>query len=63
MVVPLNESNPALGTLNPPHQPGDRTPRLDIQFGVNEERWLVATIIDLQTDQKLMDGEPVIRLL
>ncbi|MEC8025217.1 MAG: Hsp70 family protein [Myxococcota bacterium] len=63
VVVPLNESNPALGTLNPPHQPGDRTPRLDIQFGVNEERWLVATVIDLQSGQKLMDGEPVIRLL
>ena len=63
VIVPLNETNPALGTLNPPHQPGDRSPRLDIQFGVNGDRWLVATVIDLKNGKRLMNAEPVIRLL
>jgi len=63
VVVPLNESNPALGTLKPPHQPGDKTPRLDVQLGVNMNRWLVATVVDLKTKKTLMDAEPVVRLL
>ena len=61
--VPLNESNPALGHLSPPHRPGDRTPRLDIAFGVNVDRWLCADVRDLQTGKTLMDHEPVVRLL
>ncbi len=63
LVVPLNEANPALGFLDPPHQPGDRTPRLDVRFGVNEDRWLVATVVDLKTNRVLMSAEPVVRLL
>ena len=63
LVVPLNESNPALGFLDPPHQPGDRSPRLDVRFGVDEDRWLIATVLDLKTSRTLMDREPVVRLL
>jgi len=63
LVVPLNEANPALGFLDPPHPPGDRHPRLDVMMGVDEDRWLVATVTDLKTNKKLMDNEPVVRLL
>lgn len=63
IVVPLNESNPTLGYLDPPHQPGDRTPRLEIAFGVDDNRWLVATVRDLQSGRVLMDREPVVRVL
>ena len=63
LVVPLNESNPTLGTLDPPHPPSDRNPRLEIAFGVNENRWLVASVKDLKTQKMLMNEEAVIRLL
>lgn len=63
LVVPLNASNPTLGTLSPPHPPGDRTPRLELAFGVNEDRWLIATVRDLKTRRLLMKEEPVVRLL
>ena len=63
LVVPLNESNPTLGRLDPPHPPSDKRPRLEIAFGVNEERWLVATVRDLKTRKLLMKQEPVVRLL
>ncbi len=63
LVVPLNEANPALGFLDPPHQPGDRSPRLDVRFGVDQDRWLVATVVDLKTSKTLMNAEPVVRLL
>jgi molecular chaperone DnaK (HSP70) len=63
IIVPLNESNPTLGHLDPPHEPGDRRPRLEICFGVNADRWLIATVQDLKTRKLLMDGEPVARLL
>ncbi len=63
MVVPLNESNPTLGRLDPPHAPGDKRPRLEISFAVNAERWLVATVRDLKTRKLLMREEPVVRLL
>ena len=63
VIVPLNASNPTLGYLNPPHQPGDRRPRLEVAFGVNEERWLVATVRDLYTGKELMRTQPVVRLL
>jgi hypothetical protein len=62
-VVKLNEANPALGYLNPPHQPGDRRPRLDVSFGVSADRWLCATVVDLSTHKRLMHEEPVVRLL
>ena len=49
MIVPLNAASPTLGYLDPPHEPQDRRPRLEIAFGVNAERWLVATVHDLLT--------------
>ena len=63
VVVSLNGSNPTLGSLDPPHKPSDRRPRLDVCFGVNGDRWLVATVRDLHTKKLLLDGEPVVRLL
>jgi molecular chaperone DnaK (HSP70) len=63
LVVPLNEANPTLGYLDPPHSPSDRRPRLEIAFGINAEQWLCATVHDLRTKKHLMRGEPVVRLL
>ncbi len=63
LVVPLNESNPTLGYLRPPHPPGDRRPRLEIAFGVNADRWLCATVYDLRSKKFMMREQPVIRLL
>ncbi|MCK6549121.1 Hsp70 family protein [Myxococcota bacterium] len=63
LVVPLNESNPTLGYLKPPHPPSDRRPRLEIAFGVNHDRWLCATVFDLRTKKFMMKEEPVVRLL
>jgi molecular chaperone DnaK len=63
MIVPLNEANPALGFLDPPQQPTDRNPRLDVMFGIDGDRWLVATVVDLKTKKRLMDKSPVVRLL
>ena len=62
-VVKLNDANPTLGYLNPPHTPGDNRPRLEVGFGVNGERWLCATVTDLSTRKRLMHEEPVVRLL
>lgn len=61
-VVKLNEANPALGHLDPPHQPEDRRPRLEVSLGVNADRWLCATVLDLASRRLLMNGEPVVRL-
>jgi molecular chaperone DnaK (HSP70) len=63
LVVPLNEANPTLGTLEPPHAPSDKAARLEIAFFVNEDRWLCATVEDLRTKKTLMRDEPVVRLL
>ncbi len=63
VVVPLNESNPTLGYLRPPHPPDDRNPRLEISFGVNADRWLCASVFDLRTRRFMMKEEPVVRLL
>jgi molecular chaperone DnaK len=63
LVVPLNEDNPTMGYLEPPHPPSDKAPRLDVKFGINENRWLVATVDDLKTGKPLMKTRPVIRLL
>jgi len=63
VVVPLNEASPTLGYLDPPHDPRDRRPRLEISFGVNADRWLIATVHDLLTRRELMHEEPVVRLL
>jgi hypothetical protein len=62
-VVPLNDASPALGQLEPPHAPRDRRPRLEIAFGVDDDRWLIATVVDLLTQRTLMDRQPVVRLL
>ncbi len=62
-IVPLNASSPTLGYLDPPHSPRDRRPRLEVAFGVNAERWLVATVRDLLTQKELMAEEPVVRLV
>lgn len=63
LIVPLNESNPTLGYLRPPHPPSDRRPRLEISFEVNADRWLCATVQDLRTGRSLMKEQPVVRLL
>jgi molecular chaperone DnaK (HSP70) len=63
IVVPLNAASPTLGSLAPPHSPRDRRPRLDIAFGVNADRWLVATVRDLLSGKELMHEEPVVRLV
>jgi molecular chaperone DnaK (HSP70) len=63
LVVELNQSNPTLGRLDPPHAPRDRKPRLQISFGVNSDRWLCAHVVDLKTDKVLLSDEPVVRLL
>lgn len=63
IVVPLNAASPTLGYLDPPHSPRDRRPRLEIAFGVNAERWLMATVRDLLTQRDLMREEPVVRLV
>jgi molecular chaperone DnaK (HSP70) len=63
VVVPLNEANPTLGRLDPPHSPRDHRPRLEISFGVDRDRWLVATVLDLQTRRQLLEEQPVVRLL
>lgn len=63
VVVPLNASNPVLGRLDPPHAPNDRTPRLEVAFGVNADRWLCAQVRDLRTGKMLMQDTPVVRLL
>jgi hypothetical protein len=63
IVVPLNEANPTLGTLDPPHSPRDRHPRLEVSFGVNADRWLCATVRDLKTRKLLLKEAQVVRLL
>jgi len=63
VIVPLNASSPTLGYLDPPHSPRDRRPRLDVEFGVNSDRWLIASVRDLLTQRDLMKDEPVVRLL
>jgi molecular chaperone DnaK (HSP70) len=63
VVVPLNEANPTLGSLDPPHPPSDKSPRLDVMFGVDAQRWLVATVRDLKTSRVLLSRTPVVRLL
>jgi hypothetical protein len=63
LVVPLNESNPTLGRLDPPHSPRDHRPRLEVSFGIDEDRWLVATVLDLQSQRLLIQEQPVVRLL
>jgi molecular chaperone DnaK (HSP70) len=62
LIIPLNESNPVLGFLNPPHSPEDNIPRLEVSFYINADRWLCTTVFDLKINKYLMEDEPVIRL-
>jgi molecular chaperone DnaK (HSP70) len=62
LIIPLNESNPVLGTLNPPHSPEDNNPRLEVSFYINEDRWLCTSVYDLKINKFLMENQPVIRL-
>ncbi|MCB1041478.1 MAG: Hsp70 family protein [Acidobacteria bacterium] len=62
VLVALNEQNPVLGTLDPPHWPSEKKPRLEIQFGIDENRWLIATVRDLKRNILLMDHQPVLQL-
>lgn len=63
LVVPLNETDPVLGNLQPPHEPSDRRPRLEISFQINASRWLCATVVDLHSKRAIMTAQPVVRLL
>jgi molecular chaperone DnaK (HSP70) len=63
VVVPLNEASPTMGRLDPPHSPRDRRARLEVGFGVDANRWLIATVTDLLTQKTLLDRHPVVRLL
>jgi len=62
LIIPLNETNPTLGYLNPAHSPSDNTPRLEVAFYVNKERWLCTNVFDLKTKRYLMIDTPVVRL-
>ncbi len=62
MIVPLNESNPALGYLSPPHNPSEKSARLELSFMVDDNKWLCASVFDIKTGKNLMDEKPVIRL-
>ena len=56
----LNESDPAI-PLSPP---GSGTaPRLRVSWMVDEDRWLCATVHDLERKEDLRVREPVVRLL
>ena len=64
LVVPLNEANPVIGRLSPPHAPADRKPRLDIAFGVNEARWLCARVKTSRPEDahgRRAGGAPLVR--
>lgn len=63
VIVPLNEANPTLGRLDPPHSPRDRRPRLEVSFTVDDQRWLCTTVQDLYTRKWLLKDTRVVRLL
>lgn len=62
LIIPLNENDPTLGTLDPPHSPRDISARLEISFMINEEKWLCATVYDLKIQRYLLSEEPVVQL-
>jgi molecular chaperone DnaK len=62
VIIPLNKDNPTLGTLDPPHEPTDHAPRLDLSFTVDDNRWLCVTVRDLKTNRFLKRDAPVLRL-
>jgi len=59
----LTGSYPTAGYPAPPRLPPDGAARLEIAFGVNSDRWLIATVFDLKTNKHLMKEQPVVRLL
>ncbi len=62
LIVPLNEDNPTLGYLEPPHYPSEKAPRVEISFMVNEDKWLCTSVYDLKSQNMLIREKPVIRL-
>ena len=62
VIIQLNESDPTLGYLDPPHAPSDKRARVEISFMINDEKWLCATVYDLVARKYLMEEKPVIRL-
>jgi len=62
LVIPLNESDPTMGYLDPPHMPSDKRARIEISFMINEDRWLCSNVFDLKTGKYLLKEKPVIRL-
>jgi hypothetical protein len=62
LIVPLNEDDPTLGYLKPPHYPSDKHARVEVSFYVNEEKWLCVNVRDLMTGKHLLIDKPVIRL-
>ncbi len=62
LIIPLNETDPTLGYLDPPHAPSDKRARVEISFMINDDKWLCTTVYDLMTSKHLMEEKPVIRL-
>ena len=62
LIIPLNESDPTLGYLNPAHSPSEKQARIELSFMINEDRWLCATVYDIRTQKFLMTEKPVIRM-
>lgn len=62
LIIPLNEEDPTLGYLEPPHAPSEKRARIELSFMINEDRWLCASVYDIKTQKQLMDEKPVIRL-
>ncbi len=62
LIIPLNESDPTLGYLDPSHSPSEKHARIELSFMINEDRWLCATVYDIKTQKYLMTEKPVIRL-
>ncbi len=62
LYIPLNESDPTLGYLSPPHYPSEKGARIELSFMVNPDKWLCATVFDIKNGKYLMKNNPVIRL-
>lgn len=62
VIVCLNEADPTLGKLKPVYAADRRDARLHIGFGVNADRYLIATVRDLDNNTLLMDRQPVVKL-
>jgi molecular chaperone DnaK (HSP70) len=63
VIVPLNEHQPTLGVLDPPHAPNDQRARLRLSLSLDAERWLCATVVDLKSGKSLLENAPVVRLV